>query len=131
MKIRCEERQQRARRRCTYICNSLDGIPIFFLNTSRKSVGCVAVCFAFPTTPMIGLSQERERERERDKKANETEKTGNISMDDDEQQKISIMPCGGLGGISFSLSLSPKEAKRLFLLQCAAKPNPSCLKVPT
>lgn len=36
MKIRCEERQQRARRRCTYICNSLDGIPIFFLKHFAK-----------------------------------------------------------------------------------------------
>lgn len=74
------------------------------------------MCFAFPTTtieiielsrPMTGLSQEREGER--GKKVNETEKTANISMDDDEQQKFQLCLVGGLGGISFSLSLCKKQ----------------------
>lgn len=51
----------------------------------------------------------QERKRESKKKVNETEKTGNISMDDDEQQNFQLCLVGGLGGISFSLSLCKKQ----------------------
>lgn len=88
------------------------------------------MCFAFPTTPMIGLSQERERGRGK-KKVNELSRPETFPWMMMMNNKKFNYALWGAWGVYPSLSLSLQKSKKpLLLLRCAAKPNPSCLKVP-